>query len=113
MGALPPTAGWVRLEVPASLVGLSGQSIAGAAGPLRRPRSWDRISTIASVDHGHTTTYSYDAANRLIASQDPIAAAAGTDTQYGYDPEGNLIAMTDALGRVTTYAYDTRIAGRR
>jgi hypothetical protein len=31
MGALPATGGWVRLSVPASLVGLDGQALNGMA----------------------------------------------------------------------------------
>jgi len=43
MGALPPLGQWVRLEVPASLVGLEGRSLNGMAFTLYNGRAtWDR-----------------------------------------------------------------------
>ena len=43
MGALPPAGQWVRLEVPAALVGLEGRSINGMAFTLQDGRAtWDR-----------------------------------------------------------------------
>jgi hypothetical protein len=43
MGALPPTGQWVRLEVPASQVGLEGQTLNGLAFTLHGGRAtWDR-----------------------------------------------------------------------
>jgi hypothetical protein len=42
MGALPATGGWVRLTVPASRVGLEGQTISGMAFTLYGGRAaWD------------------------------------------------------------------------
>jgi len=42
MGALPPTGQWVRLEVPAALVGLEGRSVNGVAYTLYDGRAtWD------------------------------------------------------------------------
>lgn len=43
MGALPPVGQWVRLDVPASLVGLEGRSLNGMAFTLYNGRAtWDR-----------------------------------------------------------------------
>ena len=109
MGALPATGRWVRLAVPASLLGLDGATLNGMSFSLYGGQAdWDRAGAIAASDAGRTTFYSYDAANRPIAAQDPAEAAAGTDTQYGYDPDGNLIATTDGDGHVTTYDYNAR-----
>ena len=47
MGALPPTGGWVRLEVPASQVGLEGRTINGMAFTLYGGRAaWDRAGVL-------------------------------------------------------------------
>ena len=42
MGAILPGGGWVRLEVPASLVGLEGRTLNGMAFSLWGRASWDR-----------------------------------------------------------------------
>ena len=47
----------------------------------------------------------WDASSR---AQDPVQAAAGKDTAYVYDAAGNLTSVTDALGHITTYAYNAR-----
>lgn len=50
MGSLPATGGWVRLEVPASLVGLDGQTINGMAFTLYGGRAWwDRAGKVLST----------------------------------------------------------------
>jgi hypothetical protein len=42
MGSLPATGQWVRLEVPASLLGLEGQTLSGMAFTLYDGRAtWD------------------------------------------------------------------------
>jgi YD repeat-containing protein len=51
---------------------------------------------------GYTTTYGYDALNRLSWTQD----ARGKVTAYVYDAVGNRSVMTDANNRVTLYGYD-------
>jgi hypothetical protein len=49
MGALPPTGQWVRLEVPASLVGLEGRTLNGMAFTLFNGRAtWDHGGKFAS-----------------------------------------------------------------
>lgn len=50
MGALPPTGQWVRLEVPANLVGLEGRTLNGMAFTLFNGRAtWDHAGKIAST----------------------------------------------------------------
>ncbi len=50
MGALPPAGQWVRLEVPASLVGLEGRTLNGMAFSLFNGRAvWDRVGKYAAA----------------------------------------------------------------
>jgi RHS repeat-associated protein len=64
------------------------------------------ISTVDDVGNKNSSTY--DNANRLLSSQNPIQAAASKATSYTYDADGNLKTVTDALVHVTSYAYDAR-----
>ncbi len=74
---------------------------------------------------GHTTTYEYDGADRLIKTTYPDGTATsktydaagrvtsttdqrGNTTTYEYDAVGNKIAQTDPLGNKTTYTYDAQ-----
>jgi len=54
-----------------------------------------------------TTTYAYDAVNRLVAQTNPPI---GTDpagvTIYGYDDAGNRTSVIDPTGATTQYSYD-------
>ncbi len=54
----------------------------------------------------YTTSYSYDAATRLLTQTDPLGHA----TTYTYDAAGNKTTMADAKSRSTSYTYDA--AGR-
>lgn len=50
MGALPPAGQWVRLEVPASLVGLEGRVLNGMAFTLHGGRAtWDHAGKASSM----------------------------------------------------------------
>ncbi|MBL0123942.1 MAG: PASTA domain-containing protein [Betaproteobacteria bacterium] len=49
------------------------------------------------------TRYDYDAANRLIATTDPLGGISRTE----YDANARVTATVDPLGRRTTYTYDT------
>jgi RHS repeat-associated protein len=51
---------------------------------------------------GHTTTYTYDGANRLTKVRDPL----GNERTFVYDHAGNRVTRTDGIGRGTTYTYD-------
>lgn len=52
---------------------------------------------------GNTTSYGYDAVNRLIAATN----AAGDVTTTTYDGVGNRISITSPNGNITTNSYDT------
>jgi YD repeat-containing protein len=51
---------------------------------------------------GRTTTYEFDALNRLTQVTDPL----GNPTHYVYDSRDNLVSLTDAKGQTTEFAYD-------
>ena len=51
---------------------------------------------------GQTTTYGYDANDRMISVSGPM----GYSMAYTYDARGNVTSETDALGRITTFQYD-------
>ena len=52
--------------------------------------------------NNHTTTYTYDALNRLTSTTDPLSHVTG----YGYDAVGNRTSQTKPDGTTITYAYD-------
>jgi RHS repeat-associated protein len=63
LGALPPTGGWMRLEVPASLVGLEGLTLNGMAFTLYDGKAtWDRAGKGVSKKY-------YDAGGTRVAMQ--------------------------------------------
>jgi YD repeat-containing protein len=49
-----------------------------------------------------TESFEYDRNNRVTARLSPL----GERTSYAYDGTGNRAQMTDALGRITDYAFD-------
>jgi RHS repeat-associated protein len=54
-----------------------------------------------------TTTYAYDALNRLVAqTAPPVGTNPAGVTVYGYDDAGNRSSMIDPTGASTTYSYD-------
>ncbi len=59
-----------------------------------------------------TTSYAYDALNRLASvtqAWTPAGATAGTAvTRYEYDVQDHLTGVTDAEGNTTTYTYSDR-----
>jgi RHS repeat-associated protein len=58
--------------------------------------------TITIDGNGNTTSFTYDALNRLISETD----AMGHVTQYTYDELGNQSTVIDANGATITYQYD-------
>jgi YD repeat-containing protein len=60
-----------------------------------------RLSAITD-DNGNTTSYEYDARNRLVRKIEDD----DTFASYAYDSAGRLASVTDANGSVATYAYD-------
>ena len=51
---------------------------------------------------GNTTSFSYDALNRMITRTDP----SGNTTKYAYNNMDLVETETDPLGGVKTYEYD-------
>ena len=73
-------------------------------------QGWDdKQNLISETDaRGYQSTYTYDSAGNRLTEKDPN----GKTTTYTYDPATSQIAtITDALGRVTKYEYDS--TGRR
>ena len=89
MGPLPPAGQWVRLEVPASAVGLEGKTVNGMAFTLYGGRaSWDKAGKVRLVNNGaiNGKTYTVDAANNRLTSVDGVAMImmpAGNQTNDG------------------------------
>ncbi|MFF7633641.1 LamG-like jellyroll fold domain-containing protein [Kitasatospora sp. NPDC008050] len=47
-------------------------------------------NTVAATDaNGHTTTYAFDAADRMVQQSQPLAAGTFITTSFGYDAAGN------------------------
>jgi len=70
---------------------------------MRQPAYDGRGNRLTSVDAlNNTTTYTYDAMNRLTK----ITAPDQTYTQFAYDYRGRRTSVTDANGKVTSYGYD-------
>lgn len=87
-----------------------------AAGNLVAKTQYDQIVSVpsngsapqpVSGDSGRTSTFAYDADNRLVQQTDTLGVA----TTYQYDARGNRISMTQAAGTAaastTTYRYDS------
>ena len=67
---------------------------------------------IGAVDQANITNwFAYDGVGRLTAVTNALGAAQYTWAQYQYDEAGNLTQQTDALNRITSFAYDSM--GRR
>lgn len=62
----------------------------------------DRLATVVSPDRDATTSYGYDELDNLISRTDPR----NNTTSYGYDAVGRVIETVDPLGRRITHAYD-------
>ncbi|MEO0461170.1 MAG: hypothetical protein AAF219_10025, partial [Myxococcota bacterium] len=54
--------------------------------------------------NGTTTEFLYDDFGRVVLERSPDRG----ETRYRYDGVGNLVGRFDALGRLTSYAYDDR-----
>ena len=134
MGALPPTGQWVRLEVPASSVGLEERTLNGMAFSLVNGRAtWDRagkssgtpVITISdvSLNEGNSGTTSavftvtlssasmqtisvnYATANSTASSPSDYAAASGTLT---FDPGQTSKQITiPVVGDTTAEFYES------
>ncbi|MEV4754381.1 polymorphic toxin-type HINT domain-containing protein [Micromonospora sp. NPDC049559] len=54
-----------------------------------------------------STTYEYDAANRLTGQIEPVSATKSITTTFGYDAAGNRTRYTDGRGNVTITTYNS------
>jgi RHS repeat-associated protein len=127
MGGLPAGGGWVKLEVPASAVGLEGRTVKGMAFTLYGGRAaWDKAgkrsappppppNPVMGLDGFDNLTYSAES-NRVISSgflYDPsgnqtraVINNSGTAQQYRYDCANRLVQVSDASGNVlATHVY--------
>jgi RHS repeat-associated protein len=129
MGPLPAAGGWVKLEIPASAVGLEGKIVNGMAFTLYGGRAaWDKtgkISTIPPIVLGppiNNKVYTVDPATNRLTSVNgaPMSLsydAAGNHTNDGngeriYDGENRLVEARNSGGVVVSrYVYDAE--GRR
>ncbi|MEW6609146.1 MAG: hypothetical protein AB1414_17170, partial [bacterium] len=57
------------------------------------------------IDGAGTTTYYYDARDRLVR-QEQFLSGANYVTRYAYDSGDNLTSITDPAGKVTNYSYN-------
>ncbi len=77
----------------------------GSDGFMSGQMAYDEQSrtTVYTNSLGHTTTYRYNAAYKLIAETNPL----GHTSYREWDTDGRLLlAETDPLGRTTRYTYD-------
>jgi RHS repeat-associated protein len=118
MGPLPAAGGWVRLEVPASAVGLEGMTVNGMAFSLYDGRAtWDKAGKVG-LFYGagppiNNNVYTVDAGrNRLTLVNGAAMSydAAGNQTNDGsgqrtYDAENRMLTATNG-GVSSSYTYD-------
>ena len=78
-----------------------------AGGSLPRPEiafSFDAVGNLATLTdpQGNTTSFTYDARDRLIEEENELADS----RLYAYNLAGDLTSLTDRNGRVREFAYD-------
>lgn len=56
---------------------------------------------------GITTTYAYDALDRLIRQVEPVSDTVSITTGFGYDAAGNQTRYTDGRGNHTFFTYNS------
>ncbi len=117
IGPLPPTGQWVRLEVPASAVGLEGKTVSGMAFTLYGGRAnWDKAGKARLVNNGaiNGRAYTVDPVNNRLTAVDGVMMsydAAGNQTNDGsglrkYDGENRMVEAYNADVLVSQYVYD-------
>ena len=83
-----------RLEYETNSIGVVTHTIYDAAG---------RVTAVTNLTTGAGSAFGYDAANRRIT----VANALGQMVGYAYNPDGSMAALTNELGRVWFYDYET------
>ena len=106
MGALPATGGWVRLEVPASQVGLVGSTINGMAFSLYGGKAtWDRAGKTAITGGGiNKELYTVNTANNRFTEL--TYDAAGNVKGEKSNGSGRMEYQYDAENHVIAYGYN-------
>ncbi|GAA5178922.1 polymorphic toxin-type HINT domain-containing protein [Rugosimonospora acidiphila] len=82
----------------------------GTTAPLRTATiGYDAVGnpTSATTARGVTTTFQYDAGNRLVRQIEPVSPDSSITTSYGYDADGNQTSVTDGRGNTTWTTYNT------
>jgi hypothetical protein len=106
MGALPAAGGWVRLEVPASQVGLEGSTLSGMAFTLQGGRAtWDRAGKSSSG--APTPTPTPLPATDVVWVEDAVPAGSITSG----DAEGWNWVSSNPSPVSGTSAHQSNIAG--
>lgn len=119
MGALPPLGQWVRLEVPASLVGLEGRVLNGMAFTLYSGRAtWDRAGKLYVAanlppmvnfnEPANNSTYSAPAAITLTAT---ATDSDGTIANVGFYNGDALIGAGTLTGGSYRFGWSNVAAG--
>ena len=63
--------------------------------------------TSVTDGNGHTTSYTYNAADELTSQVQPVSSSASDTTSYGYDPAGDQTEVTDPRGNPTWTTYNS------
>jgi RHS repeat-associated protein len=116
VGPLPLAGLWVRLEVPASAVGLEGKTVNGMAFTLYGGRaSWDKAGKVRWVNNGaiNGRLLAFNTANNRLTSVNGMAMtydAAGNQTNDGsglrkYDGENRMVEAYNGAVLVSQYIY--------
>jgi RHS repeat-associated protein len=120
MGSLPQAGGWVKLEIPASAVGLEGKIVNGMAFTLYGGRAaWDKAGKVGPYPLAgagppiNNSVYTVDSATNRLATLNGFTVlydAAGNQTNDGsglrtYDAENRMVTATNG-GVSSNYTYD-------
>lgn len=83
---------------------------AGGADATTVTYNSDGTNTVTNA-LGHQVTYTYQVfqgVGRIVSIQgEPAAGCPASNSSYTYNDNGQVATKTDALGHITTYAYDT------
>ena len=114
MGALPPVGQWVRLEVPASQVGLEGKSIKGMAFTLYGGKAtWDRSGKASAMTPSPPpSTKSPESVTRAKDKATSLAGSVSSDFSYAGASESSsspelapIVSELDSLTKDIEQAY--------